>query len=270
MDITGQLPLFQPPAKRLRELGGFSRYVVYVDESGDHGIANLDENYPVFALAFSVFDKLHYLEDVVPKVQQLKFETFGHDIVVLHEAEIVKEKGAFSGVFRSKAEKTNFLTKLTTIIESVNFILISCVVDKRRITKAAVEEGVYNFALGHCLETLFEFLQEKGQHKLRTSIVFEARGKVEDRDLELAFRRICDGNNVMKEKLPFGIVIADKKTNSTGLQFSDLMARPIGLSVLKPDQPNQAFEVLKPKFYCSGGRCNVGHDYLGFGLKVKP
>lgn len=270
MSAASQLLLFQYPFKRLRELGGFSRYVVYVDESGDHGIASLDESYPVFTLAFSVFDKLHYIEEVVPKVQHLKFEAFGHEMVVLHEAEIVKEKGAFAGVFRSKVEKKAFLAKLAAIIESVNFILISCVVDKRKISKADLEESVYNFALGHCLVTLYEFLKEKGQHERHTSIVFEARGKVEDKDLELAFRRICDGNNALKEKLPFGIVIADKKINSTGLQFSDLMARPIGLSVLRPEQANQAFEALKPKFYCAGGRCNVGHDYLGFGLKVKP
>ena len=30
----------------------FSKYVVYVDESGDHGLKNIDPNYPVFVLAF--------------------------------------------------------------------------------------------------------------------------------------------------------------------------------------------------------------------------
>ena len=33
----------------------FSRYIVYADESGDHGPASLE--YPIFVLAFCIFDK---------------------------------------------------------------------------------------------------------------------------------------------------------------------------------------------------------------------
>lgn len=40
----------------------YSKYVVYVDESGDHGMVNIDPNYPVFVLAFCVFHKRHYSE----------------------------------------------------------------------------------------------------------------------------------------------------------------------------------------------------------------
>ena len=35
----------------------FSDYIVYVDESGDHSLINIDANYPVFVLAFGVFHK---------------------------------------------------------------------------------------------------------------------------------------------------------------------------------------------------------------------
>jgi hypothetical protein len=51
----------------------------------------------------------------------------------------------------------------------------------------------------------------------------------------------------MQKKLPFEIVIADKKSNSEGLQFADMVARPIGLSILKPDQPNRASTILEKK-----------------------
>lgn len=47
-------------------------------------------------------------------------------------------------------------------------------------------------------------------------------------------------------------------------------ARPIGLSVLRPEQENQAFKVLEKKFYCAGGRDRVGQQYNGFGLKIYP
>ncbi len=37
--------------------GRFSNFIVYVDESGDHGMQTVDPNYPLFVLAFCVFYK---------------------------------------------------------------------------------------------------------------------------------------------------------------------------------------------------------------------
>jgi hypothetical protein len=125
-------------------------------------------------------------------------------------------------------------------------------------------------ALGFCLETLYEFMQEKNQGHLVTHVVVECRGKREDADLELEFRRICAGENKFSETLPFEIIFANKKTNSSGLQLADLVARPIGLSVVKPTQPNRAFELLKRKFFCSGGRRQVGVGFEEWGLKIYP
>lgn len=81
---------------------------------------------------------------------------------------------------------------------------------------------------------------------------------------------MCAGENKFCKPLPFEVIFADKKTNSTGLQLADLVARPIGLSVVRPKQPNRAFEVLKGKFFCSGGRKNVGVGFEGWGLKIYP
>lgn len=113
-------------------------------------------------------------------------------------------------------------------------------------------------------------MQEKEQHKKKTFVVVECRGKKEDDDLELEFRRICDGNNRLNKSLPFEVFFSDKKAMSSGLQLADLVARPIGLSVLRPEQENRAFDVLKRKFYCDGGRAGAGKDYEGLGLKIYP
>jgi len=105
---------------------------------------------------------------------------------------------------------------------------------------------------------LYVFLKEKGQHKKQTHVVVGCRGKKEDRELELEFRRICGGNNRLGVDLPFEALFADKKVMSSGLQLADLVARPIGLKTLRPEQQNRAFEVLKCKFYCDGGREQAG------------
>jgi len=130
---------------------------------------------------------------------------------VLHENEIRKEKGAFT-IFRSHDEKHQFLDQLTGIIEYSNFILISCTIDKRELKKQAeVNSNPYHIALGFCMETLYEFLQEKGQHEKKTHVVVECRGKKEDSELELEFWRVCGSNNSLEITLPFEVLFADKK-----------------------------------------------------------
>lgn len=249
--------------------GKFSNFVVYVDESGDHGMETVDGNYPVFVLAFCVFHKRHYSEKVVPALQKFKFNHFGHDLAVLHEHEIRKEKGDFK--FQTRRQKQDFLLELTSIIEASNFILISCVIDKAQLrSKPGVPPNPYHLALGFCLETLYELLREKNQDDKLTHVVVECRGKKEDNELELEFRRICDGANRWGKALPFDVKFADKKVNLAGLQLADLVARPIGLKVLRPDQENRAFDVLKRKFFCSGGRECGGEGFENWGLKIYP
>jgi hypothetical protein len=248
----------------------YSKFVVYVDESGDHGLQNLDVAYPVFVLAFCVFYKRHYTKKVVVDIEDLKFKYFGHDLVVLHEHEIRKAKGDFKR-FRNSKLKGQFLSDLTDIIESSNFVLISCIIDKAQLkAKQANPLNPYHIALGFCLETLYEFLVEKGQENLTTHVIVERRGNKEDNELELEFRRMCDGANKLGRQLPFDIIFGDKKVNSTGLQLADLVARPVGLSLVQRDQYNRAFDVLRAKFYCSGGRASVGTGFENWGLKIYP
>lgn len=276
-----QLPLFDIDESEICKGGAnketvaeqetsFSKYIVYVDESGDHSLQSIDDNYPLFVLAFCVFHKRHYSEAIVPALEKFKFNYFGHDQIVLHETEIRKEKGAFN-IFRSREEKHQFLDQLTDIIDYSNFILVSCVIDKRTLkVQVDNDSNPYHIALGFCMEKLYDLLHEKAQHDKKTHVVVECRGKKEDRELELEFRRICDGNNRLAIQYPFEVIFSDKKTMSTGLQLADLVARPIGLNVLRPEQVNRAFGVLKSKFYCDGGREEVGKDYEGTGMVVYP
>lgn len=85
-------PSAMSPPGDARLLDRYSKYIVYVDESGDHGLESIDPNYPVFVLAFCVFHKQYYAQKIVPAIEAFKFKHFGHDSVVLHEHDIRKEK----------------------------------------------------------------------------------------------------------------------------------------------------------------------------------
>ena len=155
----------------------FSDYIVYVDESGDHSLASIDRDYPVFVLAFCVFHKRHYAEKIIPAIEKLKFNYFGHDSVVLHENEICKQKGDFSFLSHLPT-RIEFMEKLTSIMDASNFILMTCVVDKTRLSRTeGATSNPYHIALDICLKALHEFLAEKGQAQLETHVVVECRGK---------------------------------------------------------------------------------------------
>jgi hypothetical protein len=49
--------------------------------------------------------------------------------------------------------------------------------------------------------------------------------------------------------------LVDKKANLAGLQIADLVSTPIGRHLLKPDEPNRAFEVVRQKLWIPPAPC---------------
>lgn len=193
-----------------------------------------------------------------------KFRHFGHDMVVLHSREIRKATGQFAFLV-NPALRTPFLTELSAIITNANFTLIAAIIDKRRLVSTyRYPDNPYELALLFCLERTYAFLKGIGQEKLRTHIIVEARGKKEDQQLELEFRRICAGSNHWGV-LPFEIHFASKAANSSGLQLADLVGRPIGQNHLQPAPASQAYAVIDTKF-----RRSPGGTLSGWGRKTFP
>lgn len=279
-DKHQHLPLFEfaNPASNKDEMNanhatGFSDYIVDVDESGDHSLISINPVYPVFVLAFCIMHKRHYAERVIPSVEKFKFNYFGHDAIVLHEREIRKQTGDFVKLTDQEL-RSAFMNDFARIMEVNNYVVVACVIDKKRLKelKPAPEDGLnaYHIALNFCLDGLCDFLDEKNQLSLRTHILVECRGKKEDKELELEFRRLCNGKALKNNPLLFDVVFLDKKTNAIGLQLADLIARPIGNHYLRSGQKNNAFEIIEKKFLCRGGRTQLGADYEGYGLKFVP
>jgi hypothetical protein len=81
------------------------------------------------------------------------------------------------------------------------------------------------------------FADESGdQHELATPFLFERRGKKEDVELELVFRRLCDGASSWGKMPGFLVEFFDKKANLPGLQIADLVSMPIGQHVIRPEK----------------------------------
>lgn len=246
-------------------MADFGDYIVYVDESGDHSLTAINPQNPVFALVFCIFEKDVYRTQIVPAVQKLKFDFWGHDCVVLHGHEIRKANNEFR-ILKNTDVRIQFIERINELIGTLPFTIISAVIDKQSLkNKYTIPANPYEIALTFCMERLQRWLIENRQNTKLTHLIIERRGRTEDAILELEFRRIADGRNQVGQMTNLDVRFMDKKHNSAGLQFADLMAHPIGRHVINRNQPNRAFELLEPKI-----RRGPNGRSSGYGLKIFP
>lgn len=219
----------------------------------------------MFVLAFCIFNKNDYRRAVVPEVQAIKFDFWGHDCPVLHSHEIRKARGDFNILLNAEV-RAAFYERLNTLIGGLPMTIIAAVIDKaRHVKKYSDPSNPYEIALEFCMERLQRWLGENDQAERLTHLIVERRGPPEDAALELQFRRIADGHNMLGKMPNLDIRFMDKKHNSAGLQLADLVAHPIGRHVIDPNQTNRAYELLEPKF-----RRSASGQVRGYGLKVFP
>lgn len=241
-----------------------SNYVAYFDESGDHGLNNIDAAFPVFVLCGCVFRIDHFLDRDLPAFTRLKFRYFGHDAPVFHSRDIRKQVGPFQ-ILSDPATRTRFMADVAAFYANSSCTIIAAGIDKNRLRKQyRYPSDPYEISLLFCLERLYGFLADRGEQLGTLSCVFEKRGVAEDNRLAAQFVRICGGENYWGQ-LPFQAIFADKQTNMAGLQMADLAAYPIARYFIDPTAPNLAYAAIEPRF-----RRSTGGKVTGYGLKLFP
>jgi hypothetical protein len=242
-------------------MNDFGKYLVFADESGDHNLETRDKNYPIFVLAFCIFEKDYYCDVVLSKYNKLKLKYFRDTTTVFHGEDIRKKKNDFR-ILNNPAINNVFMADLTKLLKEIEFAVVATVIRKEALKSTySTPDNPYYLATTFCLERLKLFLAENNDNK-QTTVVFESRGKEEDKNLELAFLKEA-ALPVYSSK--FFIKIISKQANTAGLQIADLVSRPIGRYVLNPEQENRAFSVVQRKF-----RADAGGKFLGRGLKIFP
>ena len=234
----------------------FSEFIAYGDESGTATFGKIEADFPAVGLAFCVFRVEDYVREVVPQVQALKFRYFGHDQVVLHESDVRRGQGQFK--FGSPVEWNAFMGDLDALIKGLPMTVVATVVDQRELRhRHAKSLDAYDLALRCCVEQLIEKIEAEDQTGPRPEIHVVAEARSAERD-RVALDRFRDGlPNAGPLATPpsawVNLRFAHKQANSSGLQIADLVARPIVLQVLRPDQPNRAWDAIAPKMHASGG-----------------
>lgn len=241
--------------------------ILFLDESGDHNLAVIDPQYPLFVLGGIIVDKDYAEGPMTEAVRDFKQRLFGRDDIVLHTADITRNRNGFEAM-KDRAFRERFYAELNELMRDLDYKAVACVIRKNehigRYGVAALDPYLLS------LDLLVErFAFDVGNVSGGGLIVAERRDPTLDHELELAWLNLkIQGTRYQKakdvEKRILAMNLRAKSENIVGLQLADLVVTPIGRHVLgKPIKED--FEIVRSKLRRS--RTGVVD---GYGLVVLP
>ncbi|MFA5293146.1 MAG: DUF3800 domain-containing protein [Phycisphaerae bacterium] len=244
-------------------------YYLFLDETGDHGLSYVDENFPIFLLCGCLVTSEN-LKKAEEKINNFKLRFFKTSEVILHSRDIRKCEGSFQILFDLKI-KEEFYKTLNGILSDLDYCLIGSAINKKEhiIKYGKSAKDPYSIALSFILERTVFYLNSASSNS-SVSILVEKRGKAEDKKLLSDFNSIMDRGTYYLSVDRLKKTIKDfsflsKRENIVGLQIADLCAYPLARHLLNPKEPYIPFKTIEKKIYCDGN-----NRYNGWGLKVFP
>jgi len=245
-------------------------YIMFLDESGDHNLANIDPGFPVFCLTGCIFEHDYYHQFVRQKVDDFKQHWFGTTEVILLSRDIRKHQGAFT-FLGNESRREEFYNALNGLLSGLAFTIVAVVILKRTHLQeyGGRARHPYHLSLAFIMERYSMMLRRRAANNTGY-IIAESRNPNDDRLLKDEFQRVRHQGTFYQSDLAniTTMWMEKKKANIIGLQIADLAAYPIAAQVLRPDVPHKSFLVLRPKIDAAPE--HKGRKILGYGLKIFP
>ncbi len=204
-------------------------YFLFMDESGDHGLSNIDPSFPVFVLCGILFRRDHYLK-FNEDAKAIKQKYWGREDVIFHSVDIRKNNKDFAILF-DKEVQAGFIQDMNTLLSNAQYTVISSVIHKPSYIHkyGKLQDNIYEIALSFIVERTVFCLDGHGKVCQQLKIVIEQRGKKVDNKLIEHFQRIRSRGTgfVEGERLRnynMGVFLRPKRANINGLQLADLAA----------------------------------------------
>ena len=241
--------------------------VLFLDESGDHNLKVIDPQYPMFVLGGIIADMDYAEGPMTQALSQFKLDVFGRDDIVLHTADITRNRNGFEGM-KDSAFRNLFYTRLNELMSSLQYAVVACAIHKdeyyARYGLTAVDPYLLSFGV-----LVEHFCFDVGNQSDGGIIIAERREPSMDKTLELAWQNIrINGTASMRGSVVTNRIssldLRAKKDNIAGLQLADLVVSPIGRHILgKPDRED--WRIVERKFR----RSHYG-KVEGYGLITLP
>jgi hypothetical protein len=236
------------------------KYLFFLDETGDHGLNYIDNNFPVFFLC-GVKIREDCYPQIISSANSLKRKYFGSEEVIFHSRDIRKKDKEFAKLFNEEIN-LNFLQDLSCYIAESRFTILGSGVDKRKHIKkyGRVAYEPYGLALSFIIERLV-FQCESLPDCDSIDVYIEMRGGKEDKVLLSKYNSIRSHGTyyVPAERIQKAISrfeFVQKKDNDIGIQLADLVAYPIARNYLNPAIESIPYAVCKDKIIRSSKKRN--------------
>jgi Protein of unknown function (DUF3800) len=243
--------------------------VLFLDESGDHSLKKIDDQYPVFCLAGVIIDEEVYSNTVKPQLDALKLRYWKSTDVVFHSREIRKVLPPFDNLLNAKV-RSDFYADLDSFFAASKITVLASVILKKKLRVQYSDPiNPYEISMIFLMERFLYHLEETGDQGY---ITVESRDSKSNKDLFEEYSNILANGSGSRYKIEpsrfqnriHKIEFVTKKQNENGHQIADLIAYPIANKILHPERNNPAYSILKPKFRNKDGKIE------GYGLKVFP
>jgi len=240
--------------------------VMFLDESGDHSLDEIDKSYPMFVLAGCIFDFDYYTNIVEKKVNELKLKHFGKTDIIVRSYDIRKQKGDFACLVH-KPKRDAFLEDISQLMKDFEYKIIAAAINKNNLKSHYSDpHNPYHLCLKFILERAVMYL---GRSDEKLIFRIESRETHNDQKLAEEYDKFKIGKHQIFSNEEIQSKLADlsfnqKSQNIAGMQIADLAAYPIGRWVLDNNRENRPFEILKNKIHSKNGQ------FINIGLKTFP
>ncbi len=225
-----------------------SSYVIFADESGDHGLTNLRSHSRAFVIAFAIFRREEYERVAIPTFTEYKRRFFGDESAPLHERDIHRGEGAFRRL-RGAHRRAEAEEQLRHILERLPFAIVAVGIRKDRFIAGPDRPGSpYERRFVEALVAYLLTMPEADTRSLPTEIVVDSRGKREDAQLLDLVNALTKDGDPETASFRFQIRFTKKADAEVGVEVADLIANPIARRVLNEEHPLIPFRLLEPKF----------------------
>ena len=159
--------------------------VLCLDESGDHNLTVIDSNYPLFVLGGVIVDKDYADGPLTEALDDFKRRMFGTTDIVLHTADIVRNRNGFEELNNPQFRET-FYHELNLLVRELDYTVVACAIRKNEHFRhyGATAIDLYRVSL-HKLSELF--CDEIGEVRNGGMILAESRDSTLDQDLEYSW-----------------------------------------------------------------------------------
>jgi hypothetical protein len=243
---------------------------MFLDESGDHNLHNIDPQYPVFVLGGVIVARDYVQTDLEPALADFKLALFGNTDLILRTAEISRNRKGFERL-KEAGFRQEFYGRLNDLMRRLDYKVAACAIRKDKYLEHYGLTAVDPYMLSlHVLVELFCF--EVGDVAGGGLIVAEKRGHTLDREIDVAW---LDLKSKGSRHLPAstidgriaGLSTVAKKENIAGLQLADLVISPLARWVLGKEN-HEDFTIVKEKLL--NRAMNPECSYSASGLVVLP